>query len=77
MKYHILTLLFFYIWVINVLADLIQDAARLDEGREQLEQLRRKAQMPKYGGCWVKALEELDHGCDHLTDDEQSFLALT
>lgn len=47
-----------------------------DVGKAEYEVIRRDARMPVYGECWKRALSQLEQGCQALTDDKQSRLAL-
>ncbi|TRY63670.1 hypothetical protein TCAL_08682 [Tigriopus californicus] len=49
---------------------------RLQVGKKKYEMLVTDAKMPRYGPCWKKALQALETGCQNLTDDEQSYMAL-
>jgi len=48
-----------------------------DVGKAEYEVIRRDARMPVYGDCWKRALSDLEQGCQALTDDKQSRLALS
>lgn len=54
----------------------LKDDKQLQEGQLNYNLVVRDSQMPRYGSCWKNALKELEHGCKHLTDDLQRFLAL-
>ncbi|XP_038067892.1 uncharacterized protein LOC119737533 isoform X2 [Patiria miniata] len=54
-----------------------QGVVRVNEGERMLTQIRQYGEHPRYGRCWTRALEEINEGCKRLTDDEQSYLALT
>lgn len=54
----------------------LKDDQQIQEGRENYNMIVRDSKMPKYGGCWTKALKELESGCKNLNDDVQSRLAL-
>ena len=45
-------------------------------GKEKLSELRQLTTMPKYSQCWTKALDNLENGCQHLSDDAQHRMAL-
>ncbi|XP_071809895.1 uncharacterized protein [Asterias amurensis] len=45
-------------------------------GERQLKQIEQYGKHPRYGKCWTRALEQIQEGCKHLTDDEQSLMAL-
>ncbi|CAB4055603.1 unnamed protein product [Lepeophtheirus salmonis] len=46
------------------------------EGKLQYELIQSGAKLPKYGKCWLDALEDLHNGCATLSDDVQSRIAL-
>jgi hypothetical protein len=52
------------------------DNSVLESGQFQYNLIKRDSQMPKYGKCWISALDSLENGCRHLTDELQSRLAL-
>uniref|UniRef100_T1J0G9 Protein brambleberry n=1 Tax=Strigamia maritima TaxID=126957 RepID=T1J0G9_STRMM len=52
------------------------ESVAVEEGKKQYTSLSRESQMPEFGSCWKNALNELNIGCKHLTDDTQSRLAL-
>lgn len=45
-------------------------------GKEKLNELRQLTTMPKYSQCWTQALDNLENGCQHLSDDTQHRMAL-
>ena len=48
----------------------------IESGRFEYELAERYSQMPKFGNCWTRALQELKIGCKSLTDELQSRMAL-
>lgn len=54
----------------------LRDDKQLQEGQRNYDMVVRDSQMPRYGSCWKRALKDLEHGCKHLTDDVQRWLAL-
>lgn len=54
----------------------LRDEKQLQEGQLNYNMILRDSQMPRYGSCWKNALNELEYGCKHLTDDVQRRLAL-
>nr|XP_054752079.1 uncharacterized protein LOC129257712 [Lytechinus pictus] len=48
-----------------------------EAGQTQVMNIQRDSHHPKYGTCWVSALQTVAAGCKRLTDDEQSRMALT
>lgn len=75
-----LFLIFMSSWVQSSGVSLGFDAGtkeeRLQVGKTKYEMLLTDAKMPRYGPCWKKALQDLETGCQQLTDDEQSYMAL-
>ncbi|XP_029975082.1 uncharacterized protein LOC115408446 isoform X3 [Salarias fasciatus] len=61
-----------------VLVRLSSSSSDLDSerGELQLRRMRDLAAQPRYGGCWARALQDLDARCRQLTAEEQSRLAL-
>ncbi|XP_044066895.1 uncharacterized protein LOC122882959 isoform X6 [Siniperca chuatsi] len=47
-----------------------------ERGRMELRRVRSLAAQPRYGGCWARALENLDMRCRDLTSESQSRIAL-
>ncbi|XP_045912858.1 uncharacterized protein LOC123975430 isoform X3 [Micropterus dolomieu] len=47
-----------------------------ERGRMVLSRVRNLAAQPRYGGCWARALEDLDTRCRDLTSESQSRIAL-
>ncbi|XP_065080306.1 uncharacterized protein LOC135703129 [Ochlerotatus camptorhynchus] len=47
-----------------------------EKGKKQLRELEEKSHLPRYGECWLHALEHLRDGCRMLTDTIQVDLAL-
>ena len=45
-------------------------------GKEKLNELRQLTTMPKYSQCWTQALDNLENGCQRLSDDTQHRMAL-
>ena len=45
-------------------------------GKEKLNELRQLTTMPKYSQCWTQALDNLENGCQRLSDDMQHRMAL-
>jgi len=52
------------------------DPTALSSGQSQYQQLALKANLPRYGPCWMSALSLLSTTCSQLTDDTQARLAL-
>lgn len=50
--------------------------ALVEKGRKQLNELEEKSHLPRYGECWLHALDHLRNGCRMLTDTIQVDLAL-
>nr|XP_029729795.1 uncharacterized protein LOC115267081 [Aedes albopictus]XP_029729796.1 uncharacterized protein LOC115267081 [Aedes albopictus] len=50
--------------------------ALVEKGKKQLTELEEKSQLPRYGECWLHALDHLRDGCRMLTDTIQVDLAL-
>eukprot|EP00057_Strongylocentrotus_purpuratus_P020023 XP_011674497.1 PREDICTED: uncharacterized protein LOC100889163 [Strongylocentrotus purpuratus] len=48
-----------------------------EAGQTQVMSIQRDSKHPRYGSCWINALEAVSTGCKRLTDDEQSRMALT
>ena len=48
----------------------------IQSGKFQYELIQRDSQMPKFGDCWTNSLKELQKGCQSLTDELQSRMAL-
>ncbi|XP_055612867.1 uncharacterized protein LOC129759440 [Uranotaenia lowii] len=47
-----------------------------EKGKNQLNELENKINLPRYGDCWMQSLEHLRNGCQSLTDSIQVDLAL-
>ncbi|XP_018542979.1 uncharacterized protein LOC108890564 isoform X2 [Lates calcarifer] len=47
-----------------------------ERGRMELWRVQTLASQPRYGGCWARALENLDTRCKDLTAESQSRIAL-
>jgi len=54
--------------------DLTSDEARYQDGKLKLMELQKSR--TRYGPCWTAALDSLETGCRHLTEDVQHELAL-
>lgn len=54
----------------------LKNDQQLQEGQLNYNLAVRDSQMPRYGSCWKKALQDLEDGCRKLTDDMQRWLAL-
>jgi len=53
------------------------DKGRYKHGKAKLTELRSRSQsQTPYGSCWTAALQSLETGCRHLTDDVQHELTL-
>ncbi|XP_062535864.1 uncharacterized protein LOC134205019 [Armigeres subalbatus] len=50
--------------------------ALVEKGKQQLNDLEQKSHLPRYGECWLHALDHLRNGCRMLTDTIQVDLAL-
>ena len=48
----------------------------IQSGKFQYELIQRDSQMPKFGDCWTNSLKKLEKGCQSLTDELQSRMAL-
>uniref|UniRef100_A0A1Q3F6F8 Uncharacterized protein n=1 Tax=Culex tarsalis TaxID=7177 RepID=A0A1Q3F6F8_CULTA len=48
----------------------------VEKGKKQLNELEQKSSLPRYGECWLHALDHLRDGCRTLTDSIQVDLAL-
>lgn len=48
----------------------------LESGKGQYQLLKEKSNLPHYGNCWKQGVEHLEKGCQSLTEDKQSELAL-
>ena len=46
------------------------DEERYSAGKTDLAYFKQEASLPKYGKCWLDALEQLEIGCEKLTEDE-------
>ncbi|XP_042307513.1 uncharacterized protein LOC121922319 isoform X3 [Sceloporus undulatus] len=55
---------------------LSPDPGLLSQGRTHWQQARELARHPRYGTCWIGALEQLDAGCKELDEEKQSHIAL-
>ena len=60
-----------FVFILSVHSD------QLSLGQERYESLQRESTMPRFGPCWKDALQELESGCRHLTEDLQHRLALS
>ena len=69
------TTLFFLILTQEIKCHDTQSAVEV--GKAEYELISRDARMPVYGECWKRALNDLERGCQSLTDDKQSRLALS
>nr|CAI5845907.1 unnamed protein product [Callosobruchus analis] len=47
-----------------------------EQGRTQYQLLKERTNLPRYGPCWKAALQTLDEGCRHLSEETQSDIAL-
>lgn len=47
-----------------------------EQGRAQYQIIKERGVLPKYGPCWRAALEHLNEGCRHLSEETQSDIAL-
>ncbi|KAG2462645.1 GEX1 protein, partial [Polypterus senegalus] len=52
------------------------DQVAVAEGQAQLQRLNEFARQPRYGACWITALERVHIGCKEFTDEAQSRIAL-
>ncbi|ESO95827.1 hypothetical protein LOTGIDRAFT_75797, partial [Lottia gigantea] len=48
-----------------------------EEGKKQFQLIQQNSEMPKYGICWKNAMFSIKSGCKQLSDEVQSFLALS
>lgn len=53
-----------------------QNGIRYQLGKEKFESFERESKLPRYGNCWLKAIESLKSGCRELSEDTQYMLAL-
>ncbi len=74
MERHLLLLGF--ILILSGVISYSPDETQLQAGQQQYQNALRESQMPRYGSCWRDALNLLQNGCKHLTDDVQRRLAL-
>uniref|UniRef100_A0A8C8SXB9 Uncharacterized protein n=1 Tax=Pelusios castaneus TaxID=367368 RepID=A0A8C8SXB9_9SAUR len=52
------------------------DPRLLVQGRARLQEAQALAQHPTLGACWARALGRLDTGCQQLSEEQQSHIAL-
>ncbi|CAG0882914.1 unnamed protein product [Darwinula stevensoni] len=52
------------------------DELAVEEGRREYTSLIEETKYPRYGACWLEAIEYLHEGCRTLTDESQSRVAL-
>jgi len=61
---------------IHVDLDFTTRELQSKQGEAMLTEIRSHSQLPQYGKCWTRALDLLDAGCRHLTEDIQQRLAV-
>lgn len=50
---------------------------QIEKGRRQMDSLIMNSKMPRYGECWISALQNLKLGCQVLSEDVQARLAFS
>ncbi|VEN64113.1 unnamed protein product [Callosobruchus maculatus] len=75
------TLLLYMVVYVVAFEDLIYvygqgNQEMTEQGRMQYQLLKERTNLPKYGPCWKAALQTLDEGCRHLSEETQSDIAL-
>ncbi|CAH0563656.1 unnamed protein product [Brassicogethes aeneus] len=48
----------------------------IEQGKAQYQLLKERGSLPRYGDCWKRAVEHVNDGCRHLSEDTQSDIAL-
>ena len=55
----------------NVVNSNANEDDRYKMGEQQLQYIKKEANGPRFGQCWLNALKHLDHGCKNLNEDNQ------
>lgn len=52
------------------------DTTSINHGKTKLDSLKSWSQLPNYGSCWTRAVDQLSEGCRQLSEETQSRLAI-
>lgn len=75
--YYSFILIFFHIASSEIITEHEIDSHRYQEGKNQYELVKQRAELPAYGQCWLNTLTSIHIGCKNLTDMVQSRLSLS